>query len=1039
MRFQLSHLFLLFSHISFFTSPGIVSAQCLEYQKNALLLIFSSYSALPSWTSNGSDCCYWDGITCDNATGHVISLDVTNRSISGAINSSTLSSLSSLRFLNLSYNNFNSPIPPDLDLLLNLTHLNLSNSGFTGQIPTAIARMNNLVSVDISTLYFFSLTSLKLEEPNIQTLIRNLSGLRKLHLDGVNISSAVPEFLSDFTNLTSLSLSYCQLQGEFPAKIFQLPKLEILDVSTNPFLNGFLPELPRENALRTLIVTGTGFSGELPHSFGNLRHLNILQIGSCKFSGPIPSTVSYMSEIVHFGLSSNGFTGSISSLGNLTKLIHLDLSKNNFTGRIPSLKNLTQLVHLDLSWNSLRGSIPPLDSLRSITDIALSSNNLTGTIPNSFGDGLHKLTVLDLRSNSLHGKIPSSMFTLPSLQKLQLRQNQLNGQLDEFANASWTLETVDLSNNQLQGQIPQSLFELVGLKVLDLSSNKFNGTVQLSMLQNLNNLSCLDLSDNNLSVDTHATDHSFPQLGRLYLGSCNLTEFPELLKKQSKIGFLDLSNNNISGEIPKWLWEIGNGSLNSLNLSYNSLTGLEQPHNLSSIKKLGILDLHSNLLQGLIPLPPPSIMVLDYSNNSFTSGIPPNFTNSLNFTTFFSIAGNRISGKIPPSICNANCLQVLDLSDNKLSGSIPECLGEISSVLSVLNLRKNNFTGIIPEISGVSCGLRTLDLNGNRLQGQLPSSLANCRQLEVLNVGNNQINGPFPCYLDTLYKLRVLVLRSNRFSGAIFPPRNGSFQKLQIMDLSANGFSGNLPQHFFKNLHAMISGKEDEDPGLHDQISKSRLDLTTLYYQDTVTVTCKGQDMKLVKILTIFTSIDLSNNHFEGEFPKEIGNLKLLYILNLSRNGLTGPIPASLGNLTQLESLDLSQNNLSGEIPHELSKLTFLEVLNLSYNQLVGNIPFANQFSTFNDDTYIGNPRLCGPPLTRKCGNTKAQQPFAPNNVDSRSTRHINWQLISIELGYIVGIGAFFGPLILCRNWRRWYFKQVDMTLAYYHDRHNVL
>ncbi|XP_058107211.1 receptor-like protein 33 [Magnolia sinica] len=986
MRFQLSHVFLLFSHISFFISPRIVSAQCHEDQKIALLQIFSNHSALPSWTSNNSDCCLWYGITCDNTTGLVISLDVSSCYISGRINSSNLASLSSLQSLNLSHNYFYSPIPPNLDSLTNLTHLNLSNAGFTGQIPPAIAHMRNLVSLDIST-FFLSNPSLKLKDPSIEKLLRNWSGLTKLHLDGVKISSAVPEFLSDFTNLTSLRLSSCNLQGEFPAKIFQLPKLEILDVSANPFLNGSFPaELPPENALQTLVLSDTRFSGEFPYSFGNLRHLIKLQIGSCEFSGQIPYSVRNTGGLVHLDLSSNRFNGSIPSLDNLSNLTYLDLSMNNFSGTIPSLESLTELVLLDLSWNAFSGPIP-------------------------------------------------SLFTLPSLRALHLSQNQLAGQLDEFTNASRTLQTVYLSNNQLQGQIPHSLFKLAGLKVLDLSSNKFNGTVQLAMLQNLKNLSRLDLSDNYLSVNTHGTNHSFPQLGRLYLGSCNLTEFPEFLKNQSKMEHLDLSNNNIYGEIPQWVWKIGNGHLISLNLSRNLLMSLELPGNLSSINMLSLLDVHSNQLRGSIPLPPPSIIVLDYSYNSFTSVIPSNFTNSLEYTIFFSISGNKISGEIPPSIWNAINLQVLDLSKNSLSGLIPECLIEISNVLSILNLRNNRFTGIIPEISSVNCSLRTLDLHGNRLEGQLPRSLAKCRDLEVLDVGNNQINGPFPYYLDTLSKLRVLVLRSNRFNGSILWPHNRSFPMLRIIDLSANGFSGNMPQHFFQSLHAMISGKEDEDPGLYDQIIRYRfLNLTSLYYQDTVTITSKGLDMELVKILTIFTSIDLSNNHFEGEIPKVIGDLKLLHILNLSRNGFTGPIPASLGKLTQLESLDLSQNNLSEEIPQQLLSLTFLAVLNLSYNQLVGSIPFANQFSTFNNDTYIGNPRLCGPPLTRKC----ALPPSTPDSVDSQSTGHVNWQLISIQLGYIAGIGAVYGPLILWKKWRRWYFKKVDMMLAYFHDRCNI-
>ena len=48
------------------------------------------------------------------------------------------------------------------------------------------------------------------------------------------------------------------------------------------------------------------------------------------------------------------------------------------------------------------------------------------------------------------------------------------------------------------------------------------------------------------------------------------------------------------------------------------------------------------------------------------------------------------------------------------------------------------------------------------------------------------------------------------------------------------------------------------------------------YYRDSVTVTLKGQETTLVQILSVFMSLDLSNNNFKGIIPKEIGDLKFL-------------------------------------------------------------------------------------------------------------------------------------------------------------------
>ncbi|KAG5054042.1 hypothetical protein JHK85_006552 [Glycine max] len=136
---------------------------------------------------------------------------------------------------------------------------------------------------------------------------------------------------------------------------------------------------------------------------------------------------------------------------------------------------------------------------------------------------------------------------------------------------------------------------------------------------------------------------------------------------------------------------------------------------------------------------------------------------------------------------------------------------------------------------------------------------------------------------------------------------------LQIVDIAFNNFSGKLPGKFFGTWKRNVTHNKDEAGPKF--IEKKYLLYTNVYYQDSASVTVinKGQEMELVKILTIFTSIDLSSsNHFEGPIPDDLMDLKILHIFNLSNNDLSGEIPSSINNLKQLESLDLSQNSLSG-------------------------------------------------------------------------------------------------------------------------------
>ncbi|XP_075510268.1 receptor-like protein 7 isoform X1 [Primulina tabacum] len=1009
-------------------SVSWVFGQCLYDQRSLLLQLNSSlvYNSaisrrLVNWNQN-VDCCKWDGIACDN-TGRVISLELDGESISRGIEDSSLFSLKYLEKLNLAFNRFyNSEIPKGLQNLTNLAFLNLSNAGFVGQIPTELSTLRSLISLDLSTLFPDRLHPLTLENPNFMVLLQNLTSLMELNLDGIkisdppsdwsrtisssapnlrnlslrncglpgpldslselpslsvlrldrnNLSSTVPKSFTKFSNLTTLSLSSCSLHGSFPEMTFQLSTLQNLDLSNNVLLKGTIPEFHQIGSFRTIMLTYTSFSGSLPDSISNLRMLSMIHLSHCNFTGPIPSTIT-----------------------NLTELVSVDFSFNSFTGSIPTLQMSKKLNYIDLSYNKLMGSI--------------SSRHF---------EGLTNLTFINLGFNSLNGSIPSSLFSLPSIQKLQLSNNQFSDQVQEFYTPnSSNLDTLDLSSNMLEGPIPKSFFNLGMLNVLSLSFNSFSGRTQLEMIQTLPNLTRLELGYNNLTVEVGTTNSS---LSRLNLASCKLNKFPDL-RNHTKLTFLDLSNNLISGEIPSWIWEIGNGHLTHLNLSHNILVGLQMPYNMT--RTLYMLDLHSNQLHGEFPTPPKSVIYVDYSSNRFQEPIPHDFGNFTRFASFLSLANNSINGSVPTSLCDASYLQVLDLSDNLLSGSIPPCLLRNNKSLGVLNLGRNYISGDIPNSFSVSCGLKTLDLSKNNLEGKIPASLANCTSLEVMNVGNNNIYDKFPCMLQTSSSLRVLVLRSNRFHGGIAcPEANQSWSNLQIIDIASNNFVEYLNASWFSSWRRMM---QESDGSGH--ISFNYLQLANLYYQDTVTVTIKGLELELVKILTIFTSIDFSSNNFQGEIPEAVGQVSSLYVLNLSHNSLTGTIPKSIGNLTSLGSLDLSRNQLTGMIPEELASLTFLSFLDLSYNKLSGRIPHGPQLQTFSESSYIGNTGLCGFPLNTTC----EVSPPAAEGLRSSSLIEFDWQFVLTGLGYGVGAALVIAPLAFCKQWRDQCNKHMDQFLG---------
>lgn len=902
--------------LQFKESFFVVESECL---------IEGVYPKVLQWKSEGesSNCCLWDGILCDENTGHMISVDVSNSCLFGSINSnSTLFSLLYLQRLNLADNNFNfSQIPSAIGQFSDLTYLNLSASYFYGQVPFEISNLIKLTTLVLSLNYNPSTQDkfLQLKNPNLKTLLQNLTRLEILSLSYVNISSVVPNLLTNFPSLATLKLKDCELYGEFPAKIFNLPNLRLLDLRFNYHLTGYLPKFHHPSPLSQLNLEGTNFSGALPFSIENLRSLNLLNVYTCHFSGPIPS-----------------------SLGKLTQLTTLDLGSNDFSDHIPSsLQNLTQL-----------------------STLRVDSNRMSGPLPSWLGN-LTKLNALDFSSNEFNGPIPPSLFTL------------------------------------------------VNLEILSLVSNNLGGSVRFDMFLNMNRLNQLQLGHNNFSfvfgkTNVNATVSKFKIL---VLSACNLTEFPAFLRYQRDMEWLQLSGNNIQGPIPKWMWNTSTDTLLYLGIENNFLTGEFHPPAVLVLPwvNLQVLQAASNMLQGAVPIPPPTIGGYDLSNN-------------------------MLSGEISPSFCNQlTSLLSLDLSDNKVSGMIPQCLVNLTDSLSVLNLRNNSLRGTIPQMCQKNGGnLRQIDLCYNKLQGKLPKTFSNCVLLESLSVSNNRLNDVFPHWLGRLPELRLLTMRHNEFHGLIGKPKTKfEFPKLRVIDLSYNNFTGELPYQYIFSWDAMKSVDDSDFMYMNADSSFCGFKLCwKIERPHIIIVTFKGREFKYEGLQDVFVFIDLSSNKFEGKIPELIGDLNGLHSLNLSNNMLTGSIPSSLGNLTLLEALDLSGNYLSGKIPQEFLQLNSLVVFNVSHNNLTGTVPQGGQFSTFSSSSFEENPGLCGDPLPKKC-TSSPQLPPIEEDQESGSAFKLDWKFITSGFvsGLVVGV-------VLCdrvtTRWPAWFWWLEDNFVYYF-------
>ena len=241
---QLFYLLLLFysqltSSSSFNSSSPLL---CSQDQSSALLQfkqLFSlsedaspfcddiSYPKMEYW-KEGTDCCSWDGVTCDSVRGDVIGLDLSCSWLYGTIPSNaSLFLLPHLQRLNLAFNNFNdSQISSGFGRFAELRYLNLSDSVFEGQVPLELSHLSQLSSLDLSGNSWVSF-----ETSVVKRLVQNLTKLRELHLDWVNMSSVShTSFMNLSSSLASLTLERCRLRGSLPDDIFGLQNLRELNL-----------------------------------------------------------------------------------------------------------------------------------------------------------------------------------------------------------------------------------------------------------------------------------------------------------------------------------------------------------------------------------------------------------------------------------------------------------------------------------------------------------------------------------------------------------------------------------------------------------------------------------------------------------------------------------------------------------------------------------------------------------------------------------------------------------------------------------------
>lgn len=691
-------------------------------------------------------------------------------------------------------NNFISDVHEDAFVTLenHLEYLDFEGNSLS-VIPSAIEKLRNL--------RYLYLTSNEINSIDFLP-----STLKVLSLSTNNLSFIPKEILSDCTELSYLNMGYNQINFIEPFTFLNWgEKMQTLLLRNNKL--GILPHdvFAGLESLKELSLSFNNLHFIHPLTFENIsKSLKILEMSFSMSNDDlqIDEILSPLSELVWLTLDNNNLKKlSNHSFALLYELAYIDLSFNRLT-KIP--RDLFQsqthkhLLEIDISHNLIEKLYSKtFNNLETLQSIDLSCNKVKCIEHSSFYNLPH-LTDLDLSYNQLKSLAENIFEHLPNLQRVDMSFNNLvtfslksfkhvsnasapmsinisnnainhfDGDLSTylyiysldvsnnkvtdpqtFKNIGYSLRSLYLNGNMIKTLNNHAMGDLPVLEILNLSFNNIS-ILRRRSFQGLMNLLHLDLSHNdieNLQIEQFS---NLIRLRYLRLNENRIKALPRDVFMNTRIEFLDLSNNFLN------VWPVNSFSdvgftLRAIIISNNSLEYLDSTM-FMNIQYLTELNLSRNKIKILPDNTFSSLINLTSLDLSYNPLVTANFKELLiNMQHLKDLNLRSISLQHFPTIFLNNLMNI-DLSKNHLKDA--DLLFHNFKNLRKLIVSENKISNLTIFLKNLPPTLRHLEISRNPIHHFSMHDFLPIKHLENLVIERITISNV--ATLSILRNLKVL-------------------------------------------------------------------------------------------------------------------------------------------------------------------------------------------------------------------------------------------------------------------------------------------